>query len=151
MVSIEEILKRFRVITIVGLSRDPLKDSNRVATYLKHEGFIIVPVNPSTSEILGERCYPSLTAMPEELQRRVEVVNIFRPSQHVSPIVDEAITMRKRWDSPSVIWTQLGIVHYEAAARAESAGLAVVMDRCILIEHQRINRELIPQSKRSTN
>ena len=142
--SIEEILKKFRVIAIVGLSRDPSKDSNRVATYMKHEGFTIIPVNPSTSEILGERCYPSLTEMPEELQRRVEIINIFRPSQQVSPIVDEAIKMRKRWGSPSVIWTQLGIVDYEAAARAESTGLAVVMDRCILIEHQRIKRMIDP-------
>jgi uncharacterized protein len=148
-VSIDEILKRFRVITIIGLSRDPSKDSNRVATYMKHEGFTIIPVNPSTSEILGERCYPSLIEMPEELQRRVEIINIFRPSQHVSPIVDEAIKMRKRWGSPNVVWTQLGIVDYEAAARAESAGLAVVMDRCILIEHQRINRESIHQNKHS--
>ena len=139
--SIEEILKKFRVIAIVGLSRDPSKDSNRVATYMKHEGFTILPVNPSASEILGEKCYPSLTAMPEELQRRVEIVNIFRPSQQVGPIIDEAIKMRKRWGSPSVVWTQLGIVDYEAAARAESAGLAVVMDRCMLIEHKRINSE----------
>jgi len=149
LVSIEEILKRFTVISIVGLSKDPSKDSYRVASYMKNEGFTVIPVNPSTSEILGERCYPSLTAMPEELQRRVEIVNIFRPSQQVSPLVDEAIKMRKRWGSPSVVWTQLGIVDYEAAARAESAGLAVVMDRCILIEHQRINRESISQNKRS--
>ena len=139
--SIEEILKRFRVITIVGLSQDPSKDSNRVASYLKQEGFTIIPVNPSASEILGEKCYPSLTAMPEELQRRVEIVNIFRPSQQVGPIVDEAIKMRKRWGSPSVVWTQLGIVDHEAAARAESAGFVVIMDRCMLIEHKRINRE----------
>jgi predicted CoA-binding protein len=146
-VSIEEILKKFRVIAIVGFSRDPSKDSNRVATYMKHEGFTIIPVNPSTSEILGERCYPSLTAMPEELQRRVEIVNIFRPSQQVSTIVDEAIKMRKRWGNPSVVWTQLGIVDYEATARAESTGLAVVMDRCILIEHQRVKWMIDPQSK----
>jgi len=140
-VFIEEILKRFRVITVVGLSQDPSKDSNRVATYLKDQGFTIIPVNPSTSEILGEKCYPSLTAMPEELQRRVEIVNIFRPSQQVGPIVDEVVKMRKIWGSPNVVWTQLGIVDHEAAARAESAGLTVVMDRCMLIEHKRIKRE----------
>ena len=87
--------------------------------------------------------------MPEELQRRVEIVNIFRPSQQVGPIVDEAIKMRKRWGSPSVIWTQLGIVDYEAAARAESAGLTVVMDRCMLIEHQQTTRGSIHQNKHS--
>ena len=147
MVSIEEILKKFKVITIVGLSKDPSKDSYQVATYMKNEGFTIIPVNPSTSEILGERCYPSLTEMPEELQRRVEIVNIFRPSKQVSPIVDEVIKMRKRGGSPNVVWTQLGIVDFEAAARAEFMGLAVVMDRCILIEHQRIKRMIEPSKQ----
>ena len=147
MVSIEEILKKFKVITIVGLSKNPSKDSYQVATYMKNEGFTIIPVNPSTSEILGERCYPSLTEMPEELQRRVEIVNIFRPSKQVSPIVDEVIKMRKRGGSPNVVWTQLGIVDFEAAARAESMGLAVVMDRCILIEHQRIKRMIDPSKQ----
>jgi len=139
-VAFDRILKQLNVIAIVGLSKDSKKDSNCVASYLKREGFIVVPINPSTREVLGEKCYPSLTAVSEDLKRRIEIVNIFRPSNEISSIVNEAIEIRKKYGNISVIWMQLGIIDFQSAAKAESVGMKVVMDRCILIEHQRLTR-----------
>ena len=98
---------------------------------MQRAGYRIIPVNPKETEVLGEKAYPSLDAVPE----KVDVVNIFRRSEHVPEIVEAAIRTGAR-----AIWMQEGVVHEEAAARARAAGLAVVMDRCILKEHERLLR-----------
>ena len=132
MQSVEDILKEGKTIAVVGLSPKPERDSNRVAKYLQDHGYRIIPVNPMADEVLGEKCYPDLKSIPES----VDVVDIFRKPEDVPPLVDQAIDIRA-----AAVWMQLDIVNEEAAAKAREAGLAVVMDKCMLIEHQRLSKE----------
>lgn len=125
----EEILNSSRVVAVVGLSAKPDRPSHRVADYLKAQGYRIIPVNPAESEILGELCYPDLASVPES----VDVVDIFRRSEEVLPIVKEAIRIGAK-----AVWIQEGVINEEAAARAREAGLMVVMDRCMLKEHRKL-------------
>ncbi len=122
------ILKDARTVAVVGLSPDPSRPSHVVASYLKRQGYRIIPVNPTVSEVLGERSYPDLRSVPEP----VDVVDVFRRPEHVPAIVEEAIAIGAK-----AVWLQEGVVHEEAAQRARQAGLRVVMDRCMLKEHQR--------------
>lgn len=124
---IEAILKECKTVAVVGLSPNPARPSHRVALYLQANGYRIVPVNPNATEVLGERCYPNLTAIPHS----VELVDIFRRSEDVPVIVDEAIQV-----GAEAVWMQLGIVNEASAVLAEEAGLDVVMDKCTLIEHR---------------
>lgn len=117
---------------MVGLSAKPDKPSYRVASYLKENGYKIIPVNPGIREILGEVSYPDLSSIPKP----VDVVNIFRRSEEVPAIVEEAIKIGSK-----VVWMQEGVTNEEAAVRAREAGLLVVMDRCMLKEHQRLRSE----------
>lgn len=135
---IAEILTKHRTVAVVGLSRDPSKDSYGVAEYLKNHGFHIIPVNPTADQILGEKSFKSLLEMPMDVQKTVEIVDIFRPSAEVSPIVEQAIKLKKLHGVPFVVWMQLGIVNEEAADIARKAGLIVVMDRCMMREHRRL-------------
>jgi predicted CoA-binding protein len=122
------ILERYRRIAMVGLSSNPFRPSHFAAIYLISEGYDVVPVNPRESTVLGRTSYPNLSAIPGG----VEVVDIFREPAAVPSIVEEAIAIGAK-----VIWMQLGVIHEEAAARASAAGLEVVMDRCMKIEHAR--------------
>ncbi len=122
------ILERYRRIAMVGLSSNPFRPSHFAAIYLLAEGYDVIPVNPRESAVLGRTSYPSLAAIPGG----VEVVDIFREPAAVPAIVEEAIAIGAK-----VIWMQLGVVHEAAAARAREAGLQVVMDRCMKIEHAR--------------
>jgi len=128
----EEILNSSRVVAVVGLSAKPDRPSYRVANYLKENGYKIIPVNPGVEEVLGEISYPNLSSVPEP----VDVVDIFRRSEEVPPIVEEAIRIGAK-----VVWMQEGVINEEAAVRAREAGLLVVMDRCMLKEHQRLQSE----------
>jgi len=133
-----EILLGSRTIAVVGLSKDPSKESFSVSQYLKERGYRIIPVNPTASEILGERVYPSLLEIPTEEAGRVEVVDIFRPSEQVPPIVEQAIQLRKAdGANPKMIWMQLGIESPAAAEAAKRAGIAVVQNLCVRTEHRR--------------
>jgi len=127
-VIIRRLLNHAKTIAMVGISADPQKAGNMVATYLQYEGYRIIPVNPNYEQILGETCYPDLRSVPEH----VDVVDIFRPSSECVEIARQAIEKRARG-----VWMQLRIVNLEAAQLAESAGLAVVMDKCMKIEHGR--------------
>ena len=124
--NIPDILKKYSTVAVVGLSPKENRPSNQVARYLMEAGYKIIPVNPGQTEILGRKCYPNLVSIPEP----VDIVDIFRKSEDVPQIVDDAIQIEAK-----VVWMQLGIVHEEAARKAASAGLAVVMDRCIKIDH----------------
>ena len=139
---IKRILEKYKTIAVVGLSRDPARDSYRVAKYLRTKGYHIIPVNPFADVILGEKCYKSLLDVPDT----IEVVDIFRPSKDVPPIVDQAIELKKKLGNPRVVWMQLGIADEEAAKRARDAGLTVVMDKCMMFEHKRFARKEIPSS-----
>jgi predicted CoA-binding protein len=126
---ISELLHSFRTIAVVGLSSKRFRPSHGVAEYMQHAGYRIIPVNPLETQILGEACYPDLDSVPGP----VDIVDIFRRSEFVPEIVEAAI--RK---GAKVIWMQEGVVNEAAARRAEQAGLAVVMDRCILKDHRRL-------------
>jgi len=126
------ILNDYRIIAMVGLSPDPNRPSHRVAKYLINHGYKVIPVNPDAQEILGTRSYSDMSSIPEP----VEIVDIFRRSEEVMPIVDEAIKIGAK-----VVWMQEGVIHEEAALKAKDAGLLVVMDRCMLKEHKRINKK----------
>ncbi|UPV73169.1 CoA-binding protein [Halorussus limi] len=126
---LREILGMTRV-AVVGCSSTPGKDAHEIPKYLLDSGYEVVPVNPTTDEIFGRTAYDSLSAVEEQ----VDIVDVFRPSDEVAGIVDEALDR----DDVAVVWTQLGIADDEAAARAEDAGLRVVQDKCIKVEHQRL-------------
>ena len=126
---IADILGAARTIAVVGLSARLSRPSHGVAEYLQRAGYRIIPVNPNIAAVLGEKSYASLDAVPEP----VDIVDIFRRPEHVPEIVEVAI--RK---GAKTIWMQEGVVHEDAARRAESAGLTVVMDRCILKDHRRL-------------
>lgn len=121
------ILKTARTIAVVGLSSNPEKDSYPIAEYLQQQGYRIIPVNPTAKEILGEKVYPDLPSIPEP----VDVVQIFRPPEAVPPIVQQAIQIKAK-----VIWMQTGITNEEAAQAARAAGLEVVEDRCMRVDHR---------------
>ena len=126
------ILNDYRIIAMVGLSPDPNRPSYRVAKYLINQGYKIIPVNPDTQEIFGTRSYSNVSSIPET----IEIVDIFRRSEEVMPIVDEAIKVGAK-----AVWMQEGVVNEEAASKAQDAGLLVVMDRCMLKEHKRLNKK----------
>ncbi|NVM23818.1 MAG: CoA-binding protein [Desulfobacterales bacterium] len=123
---IKTILESCKIVAVVGISPKPERDSHKVAKYLKDNAYRIVPVNPGQKEILGEKCCPNLKAIPFP----VDIVDIFRKPEAIPPIVDDAIEIGAK-----VVWMQLGIAHNRAADKAREAGLAVVMNRCIKIEH----------------
>ena len=135
---IREILSACKTIAVVGLSREPEKDSYRVAKYLQKHGYRIVPVNPFADKIRGEKSYKSLIDIPIEIQKEIEIVDVFRRPEDVPPIVEQAIKLREKHGKPCVIWMQLGIINEKTAAAARKAGLIVVMDRCIMQEHKRL-------------
>jgi hypothetical protein len=126
-----------KTIAIVGLSKDPSRPSHDVAKYLIEHEYRVVPVNPTVDEVLGQKSYPSLLGLPDQLKREIEVVDIFRRAEDVPPIVDEAVNLHNRLGYPKAIWMQLGIVNEEAAHKARSSGMDVVMDRCMKIENNR--------------
>jgi predicted CoA-binding protein len=136
--NIKEILTKYKTVAVVGLSRDSSKYSNQVASYLQSQGYRIIPVNPTADEVLGEKSYKSLLDMPMEIQKTIEIVDIFRPPADVPPIVEQAVALKERHDKPYVIWMQLGIINEQAAGTARAAGLTVVMNRCMMQEHRKL-------------
>jgi predicted CoA-binding protein len=129
---IPEILRNSKVIAVVGLSDKPERPSYGVASYLLEHGYTIIPINPNISGWKGLKAYASLGNIPKSVQ--VDVVDIFRKSEDVPPVVDGAIKIKAK-----TVWMQLGIINEAAAAKARAAGLNVVMDRCMRIEHSRLS------------
>ena len=127
--AMRRILTDYKRVAIVGLSDDRSRPSNVVGRYLLEHGFEVIPVNPNYEEVLGQKCYPDLTSIATP----VDIVDVFRRIEHIPALVDDAITIKAK-----VVWMQLGLVHEEAAQKARDAGLEVVMDRCIKIEHARM-------------
>ncbi|MFA7270949.1 MAG: CoA-binding protein [Sterolibacterium sp.] len=123
------ILKDNRVVAVVGLSANPTRPSHVVAQYLLERGYTIIPVNPGENAILGQKCYASLREIPQ----KVDIVDCFRKSEEIPPLAEDAIAIGAR-----VLWMQLGVINPSAAQRASEAGLDVVEDRCIKIEHARL-------------
>ncbi|MGE5556408.1 MAG: CoA-binding protein [Methanocella sp.] len=132
---VTEILNKYRVIAIVGASNTIGKPSHRVAAYLKQHGYKIIPINPNITELFGEKSYKSLLDVPPQIQATIDVVDIFRKSEDVPPIVDQVIELKQRTGRPFVVWMQQDIVNEGAAEKARQAGLVVVMDKCLMKEH----------------
>jgi predicted CoA-binding protein len=133
---LRRILGTCRTVAVVGLSPQWHRPSFFAAKYMQSHGYRIVPVNPSAPEILGERCFPSVTAAAQALAAdgvKIDMVDCFRRSEDIPPIADETIAIGAR-----CLWMQLGVVNEAAAAKARASGLDVVMDRCVKIEHARL-------------
>jgi predicted CoA-binding protein len=135
---IKEILSTCKTIAVVGLSREPEKDSHQVAKYMHKHGYRIVPVNPFADEILGEKSYKSLLDIPAEIQKEIDIIDVFRPAKDVPPIVKQAIQLRKKYGKPLAFWMQLGIVNEKASVTARKAGLTIIMDKCLMQEHKKL-------------
>jgi predicted CoA-binding protein len=126
--TITHILDHYRTVAVVGLSPKPHRDSHEVAAYMQAHGWRIIPINPNATEVLGEKCYATLTEAAQH--ERIELVNCFRNSADIPPIVDEAIGIEAK-----AVWMQLDIAHAAAAEKARAAGLLVVENRCLKIDH----------------
>ena len=127
--TMKDILLSTKTIASVGLSSNAEKESYWIVSYLKEQGYHVIPVNPTAAEILGEKAYPSLESIPE----KIDVVQVFRRSEDVPPVVEDAIKVGAK-----VVWMQEGIVNEEAAQKARQAGLQVVMDACMRATHRRL-------------
>jgi predicted CoA-binding protein len=128
--SLERLLRGVRTVAVVGLSPNPERDSHHVSRYLHEHGFRVIGVNPNHAEVLGERCYPSLGALPPEIRRQVDLVVVFRRPEEVPAVIDEAASLGLRR-----IWLQLGVSSPEALARAEKHDLEVVAEKCVRVVH----------------
>ena len=126
---LRRILKTSKTLAVVGLSANWYRPSFFAAKYMQEHGYRIIPVNPAYTEVLGEKCYPSLRDIPEP----VDIVDCFRKSEEIGPIAEEAVAIGAK-----VLWMQIGVINEAARERAEQAGLDVVMDRCVKIEHARL-------------
>jgi predicted CoA-binding protein len=126
--TIRDLLDQARTIAVIGASAKPERDSHRIAAYLQRVGYRVIPVNPALDEVLGERCYPDLASIPPEIE--IDIVDVFRRPEAVPEVVDAVIERGAR-----ALWLQLGVTHPQAERRAAEAGLEVVSDRCIKIEH----------------
>ena len=131
--TIQQILKKMRRVAVVGISANEVRPSYFVAYYLQRMGFDIIPVNPRYEKVLGERCYPSLADIPEP----PEVVDVFRRPEEIGEIVDESMAVGAK-----ALWLQFGVINEKEAIRAQKSGLAVIMDRCMKIEHGRYKGSL---------
>lgn len=127
-ITIQKLLTESKTIAIYGLSTDTQKASYFVASYLKSHGYRIIPINPNATEILGEKCYPDIASIPE----KIDILNIFRRASEVGPLIDDAIAKKI-----PAIWLQLRIINLPAAEKARAAGIEVVLDKCIKMEHGR--------------
>ena len=131
MQPIADLLRKSHTIAVVGLSSKKFRASYGVSEYMQKQGYRIIPVNPNETEVLGEKSYARL----EDISGHIDIVDIFRRSEAVPPIVDSAIRV-----GASVVWMQEGVIHEKAAQKAKAAGLTVIMDRCILKEHMHLLR-----------
>ena len=133
-----EVMKNYRYIAVVGASKNPEKDANTVPAFLRDRGYTIVPVNPTSDSILGLRSYPTLADLPEDIARKVEVVDVFRPSEELPQVARQVADMKRKTGRPYVFWGQLGLENYEAKEILSEAKVDYVMDKCMRVEHRRM-------------
>ncbi len=141
--NIEEVKKVYnlKTIAVVGLSKDPTKDSHDVAAYLKQQSYKIIPINPTAEEILGEKAFPSLKGLPENLKQTLDIVDVFRKSEDIPPIANEALELRRSYDRPQVFWMQLGISNEMAARSLREGGIQVIENACMMATHRLLFRK----------
>ena len=133
-----EVLRTYKVVAVVGASKNPEKDANTVPVYLREHGYEVVPVNPTATLIDGAVCYPSLAEIPEELARRVDIVDVFRPSEEFPDVARQVVAMKERSGRPFVFWGQLGLESDDAKEVLSQADIGYVMDKCMRTEHQQL-------------
>ena len=135
-----EVMRKYKTIAVVGASKNPEKEAFTVPDYLLKKGYTIIPVNPTTDMVNGLKAYPSLADIPEEIARKVEVVDVFRPSADFPEVARQVAAMKKKTGRPFVFWGQLGLENEEAKKILSEAQVDYVMDRCMRIEHARLGR-----------
>jgi uncharacterized protein len=135
-VSPVEVLEKYRTIAVIGISKDPGKEAHSVPRYLKDQGYRIIPVNPTATEIMGETAYRSLAEIPEAVGRMVDVVEVFRPSEELPQVALQAVEMKRRLGRPLVFWAQQGLESEEAKGILERNGIQYVMDACMRTVHR---------------
>jgi len=135
-----EVMRKYKTIAVVGASKNPEKEAFTVPDYLLKKGYTIIPVNPTTDMVNGLKAYPSLADIPEEFARKVEVVDVFRPSADFPEVARQVAAMKKKTGRPFVFWGQLGLENEEAKKILSEAKVDYVMDRCMRIEHARLGR-----------
>jgi uncharacterized protein len=133
--SAAEVMKTCKVIAVIGASKNPEKEAHTVPLYLKEHGYRIVPVNPTADQILGERSFPTLAAMPDELAREVEVIEVFRPSEELPAVARQVVDLSKRLGRNYIFWAQLGLENEEAKSILDAAGIPFVMNACMRVVH----------------
>jgi predicted CoA-binding protein len=131
-----EVLNKSKTIAVVGASKNPEKEAYSVPRYLKDHGYRIVPVNPTAGEIMGEKAYPSLLELPEDVARMIDVVEVFRPSDELPQVALQAVEMKRRYGRPFFFWAQQGLESEEAKRILEKDGIQYVMDACMRTVHQ---------------
>ncbi len=133
-----DVMKKYKVVAVVGASKNPEKEAYTVPAYLREHGYTIIPVNPTTDSIEGVKTYPSLAEIPADLAKKVEVVDVFRPSEEFPQVARQVVEMKKRTGRPFVFWGQLGLENEEAKKMLQEANVDYVMDRCMRVEHARL-------------
>jgi len=136
-----DVMRKFKVVAVVGASKNPEKDANTVPAYLRQHGYTIIPVNPTADSIDGLKVYPSLSAIPLDLTKKIEVVDVFRPSEELPEIARQVVELKKRTGRPMVFWGQQGLENEEAKKILSDAKIDYVMDRCMRIEHRLMEME----------
>ena len=132
----KEVMRLYKTIAVVGASKNPEKEANTVPAYLQEHGYTIIPVNPTADSVLGVKSYPSLSEIPEQTARAVDIVEVFRPSEEFPQVAKQVVQMKKRTGRPLVFWGQLGLENEEAKKILSDAKVDYVMDKCMRVEHR---------------
>lgn len=135
-VSPADVMRKYKVIAVVGASKSPEKEAFTVPLYLKQHGYTVIPVNPTADSIHGEKAYPSLADIPPKIGSKVDVVEVFRPSEELPQVAAQVVAMKKRTGRPFVFWAQLGLENEEAKKTLSDAGIDFVMNACMRTQHQ---------------
>ncbi len=135
-VNAAEVVNKYRVVAVVGASKNPEKDANTVPAYLASHGFTVIPINPTADTILGLKAYPSLASLPEELAKTIEIVVVFRPSAELADVASQTAEMKRKTGRPFVFWAQLGIESEAARDILTRAAVGYIMSTCIRTSHQ---------------
>ncbi len=131
-----EVVKKYKVIAVVGASKNEEKEAYKVPLYMKQHGYKIIPVNPTADQVLGEKAYPSLLELPPEIAKQVEMVDVFRPSEELPQVAQQAIDMHRKHGRPLVFWAQLGLENEEAKRMLSKNGIPYVMNACLRVIHR---------------
>ena len=139
-VSPKVVMRKYRVIAVVGASKNPEKEAFTVPSYLREHGYTVIPVNPTTDSVDGQRSYPSLADIPADVAEKVEVVEVFRPSEEFPEVARQVAMMKQKTGRPFVFWGQLGLENEEAKKVLTDAQVDYVMDKCMRVEHRLMGR-----------